>query len=365
MEQKIVELPAAHGYHYGLLPEQAQEDALHATRLLSVEERPFQRVMRNLLGKDSLLRQVSQPTLSPVAVEDAAHLDSEEERFKRQKFREDIILDFAALESSILRIQLIQSSNQRERERYAAEKQKIQEAAQAIRDNTVELRARLEEAQRILKLRKGYDELASKILDDKQLRSREDCEAEIADLEKEIEDLRQESSEFEGIWVTRRQQFERIVAEGDAMVRLIKGIKDEPDTENDQDDNMEDGEENGTKGESSHMGTPGPDGRTPMVPEDARTPRVPEGSETPMRMSEGGGGTPARPGNKLLDIDDGNRVSSGEASPLRLRDGLPVGDVNMADSNDQASGNVGMCADTAINQNTSIIESGIEQMDET
>lgn len=308
---------------------------------------------------------LQQPILPHNEGEEAAHLDSEEEAFKRQKFREDIMLDFAALESSIFRIQLIQSSNQRERERYAAEKQKIQEAAQAIRDNTVELRARLDEVQRILQLRKGYDELASNILDDKQLRSRDDCEAEIANLEKEIEDLQQESSEFEGIWVGRRQQFERIVAEGEAMVRLIKGIKDEADTEHDQDDNMEDGEENGTKGESSRMGTPGPDGRTPMVPEDGRATMIPAGCETPMPTSEVGGGTPAGPTNKLLDVDDGTRVSSGAASPLRPMDDSPIGDVNMADTGNQASINTDARADTAISQATNVMESSMERMDET
>ncbi|KAK5119414.1 hypothetical protein LTR85_007514 [Meristemomyces frigidus] len=305
---------------YGFLPEAAQEDALHATRLLAVEERPFQRVTRSLLSKDSLLRQLPTHLPSPPPEgEEEQHTSPEDEVFKRQKFREEVLLDFAALESSILRIQLIQSSNQRERQRYAAEKAKILETAQAVRDNTVELRGQLEDAQKMLQLRKGYDELAGKIIDDRKLKSRDECQGEIEKLEKEIEDLQHESGEYENTWAGRREQFDKVVAEGEAMVRLIKGIKDDPEAEKDDED-MEDGED-GTKGESSRMGTPA-GGRTP----------VPDGGETPMPSSgDAGGATPARPANRLLDIEDATRSSSRAASPSRQPAETP-GDVEMAES---------------------------------
>ncbi|SMQ51933.1 unnamed protein product [Zymoseptoria tritici ST99CH_3D7] len=294
------------------LPEQAQEDALHAARLLSVEERPFQRVTKTLLASNSLLR----PSLTylpspPPEGED----DYEPSRVER--FREDVLLDFANLESSITRIQLILSSNQRERERYAAEKAKILETAQAVRDNTVELRAHLVEAQAVLERRKGYDLMATKILDDRKLKSRDDARADIEKLEKEIANLQDESAEYEVTWVSRREQFDNIVREGEAMVRAIKGIKDDPEPE--KDENMEDAEddgEDGVKANTSRMNSPGADGRSPR-PADT-------GNATPI------GATPARPTNRLLDVDEATGSSSRTGSPLAQPVQMPD-DVDMTE----------------------------------
>ncbi|KAK0274918.1 hypothetical protein LTR35_011340 [Friedmanniomyces endolithicus] len=331
----IQKLPMEHHYHYSILPEQSQEDALHATRLLGVEERPFQRVQRALLGKDSLLRSLPRQQLPspPPEGEDTTPPDpsgpSGEEKFLR--FRDEILLDFAALESSILRIQLIHSSNERERERYAAEKAKILETAQAVRDNTVELRQQLVESQRVLELRKGYDELAAKILDDKKVKSREECTQEITTLEKEIEELEQESAECETTWVGRREQFERVVKEGEVMVRLIKGLKDEVEPEQmegeDDQHTMEEGDD-ATRGESSRLGTPVPEGRTPM--------RVDDDGQTPMVSSaETGDGTPVRPINRFLEVDDAvARGSSRAASPV-LQAADPTADVEMAETGEK------------------------------
>ncbi|KJX95708.1 hypothetical protein TI39_contig1197g00001 [Zymoseptoria brevis] len=305
------------------LPEQAQEDALHAARLLSVEERPFQRVTKTLLAPNSLLR----PSLTylpspPPEGED----DYESSRVER--FREDVLLDFANLESSITRMQLILSSNQRERERYAAEKAKILETAQAVRDNTVELRAHLVEAQAVLERRKGYDQMATKILDDRKLKSRDDARADIEKLEKEIASLQDESAEYEVTWVSRSAQFDNIVREGEAMVRAIKGIKDEPEPE--KDENMEDAEddgeddgEDGLKANTSRMNSPGADGRSPRPADTGNaTPKVESG--------EGGGATPARPPNRLLDVDEATRSSSRTGSPLAQPGQMPD-DVDMTE----------------------------------
>lgn len=265
-----------------------------------------------------------------------------------------MLLDFAALESSILRIQLIQSSNQRERERYAAEKAKILETAQAVRDNTVELRTQLEDAQRMLELRKGYDELAGKILDDKKLRSRVDCQTEIDKLDKEIEDLQQESAEYETTWAGRREQFDKVVAEGEAMRRLIKGIKDEPEHA-DGDEDMEDGDD-GTKGENSRMGTPAPDGRTPMR----------EGGETPRPVSrDAGGATPARPVNRLLEVEDGTRAYSRATSPSRRQPGEAQADVEMAEPSLEAPPKTSTGMEASVNQVIQAAEGVTDKMDET
>ena len=306
---------------YTILPEQAQEDALHATRLLQVEERPFQRVTRNLLGKDSPLRWTPRqlPSPPPEGGDEAAGTDEAEVQ-RRERFREDILLDFAALESSILRIQLIQSSNARERERYAAEKAKITETAQGVKDNTFSLRTQLAEAQRVLELRKGYDELAAKLIDPQKLKPRADTKQDISKLEKEIEDLEQESAEFEGVWMGRREGFDKVVAEGQNLVKIIKGIKDEPELEAEIDDAMDEVED-GVKGERSRMGTPAPGepGSTPI-------PELP-GGETPLPE---GGVSPVRSQavNKFLDVDDvgtGTRGSSRVGSPM----GRAEGDVEM------------------------------------
>lgn len=352
---------SAHAYSF--LPEQAQEgeievllcrppllrthlvetDALHAVRLLGIEERPFQRVTSHLLGKDSLLKWTP-PTQLPSPppegdVSEAPAPTATDNADKRQRMHDDVLLDFAVLENSIRRIQLLQSSNAKERQRYAAEKAKILETAQAVKNNTIGLRAQLAEAQRMLELRKGYDELAAKLITPK-LKARAETTEDIVKLEKEIEDLQQESADYEGTWVGRREAFDRVVAEGQAMMRVVKGIKDEPEPE--KDETMDDGEEGvaTAKGGRSRLGTPGPDvgERTPMQGTDlgGRTP-IPGSAElggaTPMRgddtpFPETGDGTP-RPSNKMLDVDEELRSSSLAGSPMLQ---AQEGDVDMAET---------------------------------
>lgn len=277
---------------------------------------------KSLLGKDSFLRSslnyLPSPATDGESDDDAVQLHSDFDIAKAQKFREDVLLDFANLESSFIRTQLILSSNQRERERYAAEKARILETAQAVRDNTAELRVRLIEAESVLELRKGYDLLAAKILDDKKLKSRDESRADIEKLEKEIEDLQHESGDYEGTWVTRREQFDRMVREGEAMIRLIKGIKEDP--EPDKDEAMDEGE----KADASRADSPAPDGRSPR-PMDA-------GDGTPLPESgEAGSSTPARLSNRLLDIDETTRTNSRVSSPL-IPALEPQDDVEMTES---------------------------------
>ena len=133
-----------------------------------------------------------------------------------------MILDFAAFESSIARIQFLLTSNERERERYAAEKLKIQATAQAVRDNTAELRVQLEEAQKTLALRKTYDELAEKITSNKLLKPRDDQKANIDKLNAEIAELEREREEYAQTWAERREQFGRIMGESMQLRRQIR-----------------------------------------------------------------------------------------------------------------------------------------------
>lgn len=191
-----------------------------------------------------------------------------QKQIERQQFREDIILDFAAFESSIARIQFLRTSNEKERERYASEKLKIQATAQAVRDNTAELRVQLEEAQKTLALRKTYDELAEKITSNRLLRPREDQQANLKKLHAEIAELERESKEYAQTWSERRDQFGRIVEEGMQLRRLIRDEKEEVERREGMEEE-EDGEDgDASRGRTSTIGTPRPDhgGLTPMHP---------------------------------------------------------------------------------------------------
>ncbi|KAF2227868.1 Tho complex subunit 7-domain-containing protein [Elsinoe ampelina] len=252
---------------FGLL-DPAEEDALHLRRLLTVDERPFQRISKRLLAKDALIRKfpVQLPTPPPdataeseAAAESEANPSSGQELSdaERQKYHDDILLDFQGLEATLIRIQLLKNANDREQERYAAEKSKILATAEAVRANTAELRVQLEEAQHELKLKKEYDSLADAILKDKALKPRDILEAENDKLRNEIEDLEQEAKDFAGLWQERRDRFTRVVEEGKSLVRFIKGEKDEP--EEGEDEGSQEGGISERKGDSSNVGTPRPD----------------------------------------------------------------------------------------------------------
>ena len=300
-----------------------------------VEERPFQRVSQRLLGKDSLLksqpRQLPSPPPEGAEAENGPAESAEDFEQRHEKFRDDVLLDFAALESSVIRMQQTLSANAHERARYAAEKAKILAAAQSVRENTVELRTQLAEAETAQKLRKGYDKLASELIDPKKLPSRPETKEDIARLEKEIEDLQQESAEFEGVWQGRREAFERVAVEGRGLVNVIKGIKDEPEAE--KDEVMDEGEDGpGTKGERSRMGTPIPEG-TPLPGENTPLPGgstpIPGELRFPTPVEEG---EERLPTNKFLDVEglDMRANSSRNGSPA-LQPSEGQADVEMGD----------------------------------
>jgi hypothetical protein len=250
-------------------------DKLHATRLLTVEEKPFKRLTKRLLAATSPIQSFYSRLPTPPADgddeeanDDGAASEAAQQKAAEdlQRFREDVILDFAAFESSIARIQFLRASNEKERERYAAEKVKIEATAQAVRDNTARLRIQLDEAQKTLAIRKTYDELADKITNNKALRPRDEQHVNIEKLRTEIEDLERESKEYSQAWVDRRDQFSRIVDEGARLRRLVRDEKEpEPHIENAEDMlDVEDSREG-----HSNIGTPRPDPGmlTPMPPD--------------------------------------------------------------------------------------------------
>jgi len=185
-------------HDYSLLKPE-DEDALHKSRLLPIEQRPFQRLTKRLLSSDSLL--LKRPTLhqlptppAETAPDDTAPSESGKETQTEteelySQFREDMLLDFALFDSTMVRIQLLRNSNEKERARYATEKSKIMETSDSVRLNITQLRQELEEEQRKLALRKQYDELTEKITSNRMLRPREDQEAQLEKLEKEIAQL--------------------------------------------------------------------------------------------------------------------------------------------------------------------------------
>ena len=180
------------------------------------------------------------------------------------------MLDFAAFESSIIRIQFLLTSNIKERERYAAEKLKIQATAQSVRDNTADLRVQLEKAQEMLALRKEYDVLADKITSNRMLRPREDQHVNLEKLDAEIAELERESQEYAQTWAERRDQFGKIIGEGMQLRRLIRDEKEEVERREGMEDRDEgeDGDAGSQRARSTGMATPLPDagGATPMHP---------------------------------------------------------------------------------------------------
>lgn len=233
--------------------DQREEDELHKSRLLNVEEKPFKRITKRLLTPGSLVSIPTKlPTPPPESASESPEGDDQNQELldERRQFREDVLLDFAAFESSLARIQFLRNSNEKERERYRADKERILETAQQVRDSTAELRIQLEEARVTLEQRKKFDKLAEKITLNKLLRPREDQEVNLRKLEEECKELERESATYGETWSERREQFGKIVEEGMQLRRLIRDEKEEVERR----EGMDGGEEDGEVGEGSRGG---------------------------------------------------------------------------------------------------------------
>jgi hypothetical protein len=267
--------------------DQQEEDKLHKTRLLAIEERPFKRITKRLLTPGSLISIHPQlpPTPPPDSgVEDvtAAQEASQQKQLEdRRQFHDDVILDFAAFDSSIVHLQFLHNSNEAERERYRTEKDRILRKAQEVKESTAELRIQLESARQTMEQRKKFDELAEKITNNRLLRPREDQEVNLRKLEEECRDLEKESQTYSETWKERREQFGRIVEEGMQLRRLIRDEKEEVERREGMDGGEEDGEvgESGSRGGATPKHSSQSGGATPR-PENAATPR-PDGGASP------------------------------------------------------------------------------------
>lgn len=266
-----------------------------------MEEKPFKRITKRLLAPAALV--FNPITLPPTPPPDANAADEQaaahEHEMQRQldeqrQWREDVLLDFAAFESSISRIQFLLTSNIKQRERYAAEKIQIENTAQAVRDNTVDLRNQLQEAQQTLALRKEYDDLAEKITSNRLLKPREEQQQNLGKLHNEIAELERESTEYARTWAERREQFGKIIEEGMQMRRLIRDEKEE--VERREGMQGQDDADDDQKSRASGRNTPRPESM---------------GESTPPHALERDGdpGTPA-----TLNVDRGDLRGS---SPLR------------------------------------------------
>lgn len=256
---------------YFPLLEPREEDELHKSRLLNVEEKPFKRISKRLLAPSSLLYTSSQ---APTSLSSSLSNSSDSLDYTRQKtyeerrqFKEDILLDFSAFDSSLVRIQFLRNSNERERERYMTDKARILNTAQYVRESTAQLRIQLDQAKQTLEQRKKFDELAEKITGNRLLRPREDQMANLKKLEEECRELERESKNYKATWAERREQFGRIVEEGMQLRRLIRDEKEEVER---REGMAED--EDGESGDSTSRG-----GQTPRHHSENGTPRYQNG----------------------------------------------------------------------------------------
>ncbi|KAL9047613.1 MAG: hypothetical protein Q9162_007977, partial [Coniocarpon cinnabarinum] len=206
---------------YDLLPA-AAEDSLHTSRLLNIEDKHFKRLSRRLLDPTSplALPLTTPPTPPPdsSAIDEAAAANASETSSKladRATWLDEARMDFHTFESNIQRVRFLLQSNDRERARYTAETAKIRDTAESVRLRNTELRAHLAEAQATLSIRKEYDALARSITSHPALKPRHEQHDAITKLETEIAELTREREAFQRIWKERREQFGRIVEEGE------------------------------------------------------------------------------------------------------------------------------------------------------
>ncbi|KAI1178809.1 Tho complex subunit 7-domain-containing protein [Nemania sp. FL0916] len=295
--------------HFGLLDER-EETELHKTRLLAVEERPFKRLTKRLVAPGAFTNQSRKklPTPPPEGSNtDYSTSSATPSSAEISVLKEDIVLDFAAFDSAIARLQFLATANAAEREHYAASRLRILSTMDSVREGNAGLKARLDEARATLSQRRAFDELADKITANRMLRARAEQHVNLAKLAEECDELRRESEAYGDTWRERRAQFERLVDEGRRLRALIRDEKEEVERREGMDSDAEDGEAVPTpgKGTTSGNATPYPENITvssskgdpdnatprPGSSRDERTPRP----DSPGAVAVGGEGLKPRP----------------------------------------------------------------------
>lgn len=312
-----------------------EEAELHKSRLLNVEEKPFKRITKRLNSLTTLA--------APSGASNGTNPPSSEAKGKLEQLKEELALDFAAFDSSITRLQFLHDANIRERERYAADQDRILGECQAVRQNNAQLREQLEAAQATLAQRKKFDELAEKITSNRLLRPREDQIANLAKLEEECRELERESETYNETWRERRDQFNRIMEEGMLLRRQIRDEKEEVDrregmNEGAEDDGEVDKVSQTPRNEPSGNATPHPDGDSQAKADiEAGTPNPDtlNGGRTPMRDTPGPDTLKPLPGHIGSLGRDGSLAPSRDASPMPQHDERKAEsgeDIDMEDS---------------------------------
>lgn len=289
------------------------EQSLHKSRLLSVEERPFKRITKRMTTISGLVT---------TAIHGQQQASQEPPSENHDQLKDDITFDFAAFDSSILRLQFLHDANARERARYAADQQRILAECQSVRDSNAQLREHLEAARATLAQRKKFDELAEKITMNKMLKPREDQRANLAKLEDECRELERESQAYNITWGERRDQFNRIMDEGMLLRAQIRDEKEEVDRR----EGMDEGDDSDAAPTPARGQTPKPDGATPRIEVDEppksttggdadATPQgATNGSETPMAGTNTA--TTPRPDSLRPTSRSASRAPSQEPSPV-------------------------------------------------
>ena len=364
---------------FTLLPP-AEEDELHARRLLNIEEKPFKRIQKRLLAPSNPFQEYLRrapvdgaPPHDETAVSDeeqqpAPKTQEETELYLQHlsSFTHQTLHDFSALTTSLARLQFLLTSNERERTRYTAQVSSITTQHAAIRANTSALRTRLADARSQLATRKTYDALAEKVLwvDGRvggvRAKTREDLGRESEKLRNEIEELEREGVELKSQWADRKEALDGVISEAGRLKRVVRGEPEHVEEEKggdedgdgrsevdgddgeqeqkrreDEDDGMLGTGDQGREAGTSNAGTPRPmdmdDGGATPLPEARES-----GAATPLPTAQESGGRTPR--STLGDGEGGftPRPTTGEAGS-GLKNEMQTGDDDDGDV-DMANG---------------------------
>ncbi|GKT42005.1 THP3 C2A9.11c [Colletotrichum spaethianum] len=317
-----------------------EEQELHKTRLVNIEEKPFKRITKRLVSittiANSQLKQ--QPTPPPEGAngEKEDNVETKQEAATKtlreiDQIKDDLTLDFAAFDSSIARLQFLLDANVRERERYKADQQRILEECQNVRGNNARLREQLEGAKATLAQRKEYDKLANALMA-KGLRPRGEQESNLKKLEEEIRDLEKESETYAVTWRERRDQFSKIMDEGMLLRRQIRDEKEEVER---REGMNEDGEEDGEASRGGQTPRHVSSGNVTPHPDSGAVPRPTSALDG--QSEEQGDGLKPRPGGPGSFSRSGSAVPSQNGTPRPQDDDDEIEegeDVEMDDQQD-------------------------------
>lgn len=265
---------------YGFLDD-AEENELHQQRLLNVEKKPFERISKRLLTSGAFTNPkiFKLPTPPPDGAASTTATESQDAASSAaatanptdaSALKQDILLDFAAFDSVVARLQFLATQNAAERERYAADRLRILETMESVRQGNATLRAQLDEARATLAQRRKFDELADRITGNRMLRARAEQEVNIAKLTEECDELQRESATYGGTWRERKEQFDKLVDEGVQLRRMIRDEQEEVERREGMDDDAADEDPSAASAAAA---------------------------DTPAKGSQSGNATPARPGD--------------------------------------------------------------------